>query len=105
MDISNIMQKAQEMQEKMAKIQQDLAKVVVTGSAGGGMVQTRVTGQGEVISIAIEKQLITPDETELLQDLVTAAVNDGLRKAREAGKQAMGQLTQGVNIPGLSNLF
>ncbi|MDP3478578.1 MAG: YbaB/EbfC family nucleoid-associated protein [Desulfoprunum sp.] len=105
MDIGSIMQQAQQMQEKMAKIQQDLAQLVLTGSAGGGMVQTRVTGQGEIISITIEKGLIAPDEADLLQDLITAAVNDGLRKAKEAGKQAMGQLTHGVNIPGISNLF
>ena len=105
MDMSSIMQQAQVMQGKMAKIQEDLAKTVVTGTAGGGMVQAKVTGQGEIISITIEKQLISQDEAELLQDLITAAVNDGLRKARETGKQAMGQLTHGMNIPGLSNLF
>lgn len=105
MDMSSIMQQAQLMQGKMAKIQEDLAKTVVTGTAGGGMVQAKVTGQGEIISITIEKQLISQDEAELLQDLITAAVNDGLRKARETGKQAMGQLTHGMNIPGLSNLF
>ena len=105
MDISSIMQQAQAMQGKMAQIQEDLAKMTVTGSAGGGMVLARVTGQGEILSITIEKELITPEETELLQDLIAAAVNDGLRKAKEAGKQAMGQLTHGMNIPGLSNLF
>lgn len=105
MDIGGIMQQAQQMQEKMAKIQQDLAKMAISGSAGGGMVEVKVTGQGEVISVAIEKQLINPDEAELLQDLIAAAVNDGLRKAKEAGKQAMGQLTHGLNIPGLPNLF
>lgn len=105
MDINSIMQQAQEMQDKMAKIQEDLAKMTVTGSAGGGMVQARVTGQGEILSVNIEKGLISPEEAELLQDLIAAAVNDGLRKAKEAGKQAMAQLTHGVNIPGLSNLF
>lgn len=105
MDINSIMQQAQQMQGKIASIQQDLAKMVITGSAGGGMVQARVTGLGEVVSVTIEKQLLTPDEAELLQDLITAAINDGLRKAKEAGKNAMGQLTHGVNIPGLSNLI
>jgi DNA-binding YbaB/EbfC family protein len=105
MDMSSIMQQAQQMQEKMAKIQQELAKMVITGSASGGMVQTKVTGLGEVVSITIEKQLMTPEERELLQDLITAATNDGLRKAKEAGKQAMGQLTHGINLPGLPNLF
>jgi DNA-binding YbaB/EbfC family protein len=105
MDISSIMQQAQQMQEKMARIQEDLAKTVITGTAGGGMVEARVTGLGEVISVTLEKQLINPDEAELLQDLITAALNDGLRKARETSKQAMGQLTHGVKIPGLTNLL
>ncbi|MBB5349016.1 YbaB/EbfC family nucleoid-associated protein [Desulfoprunum benzoelyticum] len=105
MDIKSIMQQAQEMQGRIAKIQEDLAKTVITGSAGGGMVQARVTGLGEVVSVTIEKQLLAPDEAELLQDLITAAMNDGLRKAKEAGKNAMGQLTHGVNIPGLTNFI
>jgi DNA-binding YbaB/EbfC family protein len=105
MDINGIMQQAQQMQGKIAKIQQDLAKMTITGSAGGGMVQVMVTGLGEVISVKIEQQLLTPDEADLLQDLITAATNDGLRKAKETGKQAMGQLTHGINIPGLSNIL
>lgn len=105
MDINGIMQQAQQMQGKIAKIQQDLAKMTITGSAGGGMVQVLVTGLGEVISVKIEQQLLTPDEADLLQDLIAAATNDGLRKAKETGKQAMGQLTHGINIPGLTNIL
>lgn len=105
MDINGIMQQAQQMQGKIAKIQQDLAKMTITGSAGGGMVQVIVTGLGEVISVKIEQQLLTPDEADLLQDLITAATNDGLRKAKETGKQAMGQLTHGISIPGLTNIL
>lgn len=105
MDINGIMQQAQQMQGKIAKIQQDLAKMTITGSAGGGMVQVMVTGLGEVISVKIERQLLTPDEADLLQDLIAAATNDGLRKAKETGKQAMGQLTHGINIPGLTNIL
>lgn len=105
MDINGIMQQAQQMQGKIAKIQQDLAKMTITGSAGGGMVQVMVTGLGEVISVKIEQQLLTPDEADLLQDLITAATNDGLRKAKETGKQAMGQLTHGISIPGLTNIL
>lgn len=105
MDINGIMQQAQQMQGKIAKIQQDLAKMTITGSAGGGMVQVMVTGLGEVISVKIEQQLLTPDEADLLQDLIAAATNDGLRKAKETGKQAMGQLTHGINIPGLTNIL
>ena len=105
MDINGIMQQAQQMQGKIAKIQQDLAKMTITGSAGGGMVQVIVTCLGEVISVKIEQQLLTPDEVDLLQDLITAATNDGLRKAKETGKQAMGQLTHGISIPGLTNIL
>jgi len=92
------------MQEKMAKIQQDLAKKTITGSAGGGMVTVTINGQGDVISISIENAVIDPSEPEMLQDLIVAATNDGIRKARELGKQEMAQLTGGLNIPGLSNL-
>ena len=105
MDINGIMQQAQQMQGKIAKIQQDLAKMTITGSAGGGMVQVVVTGLGEMISITIEPQLLTPDEADLLQDLITAATNDGLRKAKEAGKHAMGQLTHDISIPGLNTIL
>jgi len=104
MDLSNIMEQARGMQEKMAKIQQDLAQKTITGSAGGGMVTVTVNGQGDVLSIAIENAVIDPGEAEMLQDLIVAATNDGIRKAKELGKQEMAQLTGGLNIPGLSNL-
>lgn len=105
MDMSNIMKQAQEMQEKMSKIQEDLAQKEITGTAGGGMVTVLVNGKGEILSVKIEKELITPDETEMLQDLIVAATNDGLRKAKELGNQEMGHLTGGMKIPGLSNMF
>jgi DNA-binding YbaB/EbfC family protein len=104
MDLSNIMEQAKGMQEKMAKIQQDLAQKTITGSSGGGMVTVTVNGQGDVLSIAIENAVIDPAEQEMLQDLIVAATNDGIRKAKELGKQEMAQLTGGLNIPGLSNL-
>lgn len=104
MDLNSIMEQARGMQEKMAKIQQDLAQKTITGSAGGGMVTVTVNGQGDVLSIAIENTVIDPNEVEMLQDLIVAATNDGIRKAKELGKQEMSQLTGGLNIPGLSNL-
>jgi len=104
MDLNNIMEQARGMQEKMAKIQQDLAQKTITGSSGGGMVTVTVNGQGDVLSIAIENAVIDPAEQEMLQDLIVAATNDGIRKAKELGKQEMAQLTGGLNIPGLSNL-
>lgn len=105
MDMNSIMQQAQQMQAKMAEIQQKLAQKSITGSAGGGMVNVTVNGQGEVLSISIEEPLLAAEEKEMLQDLIVAATNDGLRKAKELGKDEMKQLTGGINIPGLSNIF
>ena len=104
MDLNSIMEQARGMQEKMAKIQQDLGQKTITGSSGGGMVTVTVNGQGDVLSISIENAVIDPAEQEMLQDLIVAATNDGIRKAKELGKQEMAQLTGGLNIPGLSNL-
>ena len=105
MDLNNIMQQAQQMQAKMNEIQQQLASKTITGSAGGGMVNVTVNGRGDILSISIEEPLLNAEEKDMLQDLIVAATNDGLRKAKELGKQEMQQLTGGLNIPGLSNLF
>ncbi len=105
MDLSSIMQQARDMHEKMAKIQNDLASKTITGSAGGGMVNVEATGRGDIISVKIEPELIDPAEATMLQDLVTAAVNDALRKARDLAKQEMTRLTGGIQIPGVTNLF
>jgi len=105
MDLNSIMQQAREMQEKMAKIQEGLAAKTITGSAGGGMVTVTATGKGDIVSISIEDELFAPGEKQMLQDLITAAANDAIRKARELGKQEMSSLTGGMQIPGLGNLL
>lgn len=105
MDLNSIMQQAQQMQAKMSEIQQQLANKTITGSAGGGMVTVTVNGSGEVLSIAIEPPLLTADEKEMVEDLIVAATNDGLRKAKELSQQEMRRLTGGINIPGLSSMF
>jgi hypothetical protein len=105
MDINTIMQQAKVMQEKMAKIQQDLAKKSITGSAGGGMVSVTVNGQGDVLSVLVEKTVVDPQEIDMLQDLIVAATNDALRKAKELSKRELAQLTGGLNLPGLSNFM
>ena len=105
MDINTIMQQAREMQEKMARIQEDLGTKTITGSAGGGMVNVTATGKGDIIGISIEDELLSASEKEMLQDLLTAATNDAVRKARELAKQEMAGLTGGLQIPGLGNLF
>jgi len=105
MDMSSIIKQAQEMQQKMSKIQEDLAAKKITGSAGGGMVTVTVNGKGDILAAKIEKELLSPDEAEMLQDLFVAATNDALRKAKELGNQEMAHLTGGMKIPGLSNMF
>ncbi len=105
MDMNSIMQQAKQMQEKMAGIQEALKKKTATGSAGGGMVTVVVNGSNEIISISIEDAMISVDEKVMLQDLITAATNDALRKVKELGKEEMAKLTGGMNIPGVSNLF
>ena len=105
MDMNSIMQQAQQMQQKMAGIQEDLKKKTATGTAGGGMVTVTANGSQEIVSIVIEPNLIAKDEQEMLQDLITAATNDALRKVKAMGKEEMAKLTGGMKIPGLSNIF
>lgn len=105
MDLSSIMQQAKVMQEKMAQIQQDLARKTITGSAGGGMVEVTVNGQGEVLAVTVEPVVIDPKEAGMLQDLLVAATNDALRKAKELSKEELGRLTGGMNLPGISDFL
>lgn len=105
MDINSIMQQAQQMQQKMATIQEELKTKTATGTAGGGMVTVTANGNSEIISIDLEKEMITVDEKEMLQDLIVAATNDALRKVKVMSKEEMAKLTGGMNLPGVSNLF
>lgn len=105
MDMSAIMQQAQQMQQNMARIQDELARKKVTGTAGGGMVTVTANGKSEILSLTIEPAIIAEKDGDMLQDLIVAATNDALRKAREMGKADMGKLTGGLNLPGLSNMF
>ncbi len=98
----NPLQQVKALQEKMAKIQADLALRTVEASAGGGMVVVTVNGKQEVLSIKIDPQVVDPQDIEMLQDLIAAAVNDGLRKAQEMAASEMGKLAGGLNIPGLN---
>ena len=99
--MGNILKQAQEMQARMAKIQEELAQKTVEGSAGGGMVQVTVNGQFNLTSVKIETSVISADEKGMLEDLVLAAVNDAMRKAREMASAEMAKLTGGLKIPGL----
>mgnify|MGYP001555615048 CR=1 FL=1 len=105
MDLNSLMQQAKDMQEKMAKIQEDLAAKRITGTAGGGMVSVTATGKGEILSVVVEDELFSSGDKEMLQDLIAAATNDAIRKARDLGKQEMSGLAGGLQIPGLTSLF
>lgn len=101
MNMGELMKQAQQFQERLTTIQNELAGKQVTGSAGAGMVTTTFNGKGELLRLVIEEQLVRPDNTQMLQDLVLAAVNDGLRKAKDQEKAEMAKLTGGMRIPGL----
>ncbi len=101
-NLGNIMKQAQKMQAQIAKVQEELADKTVEASAGGGMVTVVVNGKQEVLSIKIEPEVIDAQDTEMLQDLVVAAVNEGLRKSQEMVAEEMKKITGGLQIPGLT---
>ncbi|MGD8259192.1 MAG: YbaB/EbfC family nucleoid-associated protein [Desulfobacterales bacterium] len=99
--MGNMMKQAQKLQSKMLKMQEELAEKTVESSAGGGMVKVVANGKQQIVSIQIEEEVIDPEEAEMLQDLVLAAVNDALSKSQEMVSAEMSKLTGGLNIPGL----
>lgn len=101
MDMEDLMKHARQFQENLAQVQEELAARMVTGTAGGGMVTATVNGRGELVGLAIEPEVINPDDRQMLQDIVIAAVNDGLRKAKDLGRSELGKLTGGITIPGM----
>jgi DNA-binding YbaB/EbfC family protein len=104
-NMGQIMKQAQQFQAKMAKLQEELGDRTVEASAGGGMVTVVANGRQEIVSIVIEPEVIDPEDREMLQDLVMAAVNDGLAKAKEMVNEEMGKLTKGMNLPNLPGLM
>jgi hypothetical protein len=100
--MGNMMKQAQQLQSKMMKLQEELAEKTIDASSGGGMVKVTANGRQQILSIQIEKEVVDPDDVEMLQDLVLAAVNDALAKAQEMVSSEMGKLTGGMNIPGLT---
>lgn len=100
-NMNAMMKQAQKLQKKMLKAQEDLATKTVEASAGGGMVKVVANGGQKIESIVLEKEVVDPEDVEMLQDLVLAAVNDALNKSQEMISSEMGKLTGGLNIPGL----
>jgi len=97
----NLMRQAQQLQAKMLKVQDEMATRTAEASAGGGMVTALANGKQELVSIKVEKEVINPEDAEMLQDLIVAAVNEALKKAQEMVAEEMKKLTGGINIPGL----
>ncbi len=96
-----MMKQAQQLQKKMMKTQAELAKKTIEASAGGGMVKVVANGAQKIESIVVEKEVVDPEDIEMLQDLLLAAVNDALNKSQEMVSSEMNKLTGGLNIPGL----
>lgn len=99
--LANIMKQAQMMQQRMAKLQEDAAARTAEASAGGGAVTALVSGKNQVLQLTISKAAVDPDDVEMLQDLVMAAVNEALKKVQAEMAEEMSRLTGGLNIPGL----
>ncbi len=97
----NIMKEAQKLQQQMEAMQAEMGKRKVEASAGGGMVTVEANGKQELLSIKIDREVINPDDAQMLEDLVMAACNEALRKSREMMQSEMGKLSAGLKIPGL----
>ena len=99
--LGNIMKQAQQMQQKIARLQQELEGREIEAAAGGGMVTAVVNGKQQLLSVKIEKAVVDPEDVEMLEDLVTAAINEALKKSQEMMQQEMGKVTGGMSLPGL----
>jgi DNA-binding YbaB/EbfC family protein len=97
----DVMQQVQKLQEEMLEAQEALGEETITATAGGGAVTVVMTGQQRVQSISIAPEVVDPDEVEMLEDLVTAAVNEALQRSQELATERLGALTGGLRIPGL----
>ncbi|WP_372424984.1 YbaB/EbfC family nucleoid-associated protein [Salinarimonas chemoclinalis] len=104
-DLMGLMKQAQAMQEKMQETQAELEEMIVEGQAGGGAVTVRLSGKGALKGVTIDRSLMVPDETEILEDLIVAACNDGRVKAERAMQERMSEITKGLPLPPGMKLF
>jgi nucleoid-associated protein EbfC len=100
-DLGNLMNLAQKLQGDVAKMQDSLARMTCEASSGGGMVTATVNGGYELVKLAIEKEVVVPEDVEMLQDLVVVAVNEAIKKSQEMMQEEMAKITGGMNLPGL----
>ncbi len=101
MNMQQMMKQARKMQAQLAEVQEQVAQEEITSTAGGGMVSVRITGGLEIKEIVIDPDAVDPDDVEMLQDTVTAAVNEAIRAAQGMAEERMGAVTGGLNIPGI----
>ncbi|QSV46862.1 YbaB/EbfC family nucleoid-associated protein [Geobacter benzoatilyticus] len=99
--LAGIMKQAQMMQQKMARLQEEAAKQTAEATAGGGAVTAVVSGKNQLLSLSIKPEAVDPNDVEMLQDLIVAAVNEALKKVQAQFSEEMGKITGGLNIPGL----
>ena len=99
--MGDLFKQAQAMQKKVARVQEELKQMVAEGNAGGGMVRVHVNGQREVLSIKIDPEVVKSEEPEMVEDMIVAAVNQGLKKAAEMAQKEMGKATGGLDLSGL----
>lgn len=100
-NMNSMMKKVQKMQQEMARTQQEIEEKEFSSTAGGGVIEAVVNGKKEVVKIKIDEDVVDPEDTEMLEDLVVAAINDALKKADEYSQKEIGKLTGNINIPGL----
>lgn len=104
-NIGNLLTQAKQAQEKMARVQEELKAKTIEASAGGGMVTVKVNGAGDVLSLKIDPEVVDSQDVEMLEDLIVAAVNEGLRQSKEMMGAEMANVAGGLNIPGLSQML
>ncbi|MBA4549967.1 YbaB/EbfC family nucleoid-associated protein [Thermoactinomyces intermedius] len=100
-NMNQMLKQVKKMQQEMAKAQQELEKKEVEGTAGGGVVKVRMNGHKQLLGIEISPEVVDPDDVEMLQDLITAAINEAMKQAEELVAKDLGKFTGGLNIPGL----
>lgn len=100
-NMNNMMKQMQQMQKKIEDAQKEIEEAEVTATSGGGVIEVVATGKKEIKSIKIDKDVVDPDDVEMLEDMILAGVNEALRMAEELSEEKMGKVTGGLNIPGL----
>jgi len=100
-NMNKLMKQAQQMQSKMTQLQEEMGEKTVEATAGGGMVKVVANGKQQVLSIQVEKEVVDPEDVEMLQDLIVAAVNEALSRSQAMVNEEMNKLTGGMNIPGM----